>query len=177
MVQNKDLVEEKGLNGIKDEVDLSVGITNGNHEPEEESEEEDDYLKYLTVVPSLDKSVEGRNMSLISQSLSQFYAAIEGRKEYHKIKKELMGSYVPRETKKVEQIQETIVNKLELNDEIKTELDVVEQINEVTTTSIEEGAIGTKNFSLQLLKARLGKSILKNLLLNFHCFHIFSPRT
>ena len=155
MVQNKDLEEEKGVNGIKDEIDLSVITTNGNNELEEDSEEEDDYLKYLIVVPSLDKSVEGRNMSLISQSLSQFYAAIENRKEYHKIKKELMGSYVPRVTKKEEQIQETIVNKLEVTDEIKTELDV-EQINEVTTSN-EEGTIETKNFSLQLLKARLGK--------------------
>lgn len=157
MVQNKDLQEGKVKNGVKDEIDSSVVLTNGIHdESGDVSEEEDDYLQYLTVVPSLDKSVEDRNMNLISQSLAHFYSAIESRKEYQKIKKELMGSYVPRESKKEETIQETIVNKLEGKDVIKSELEVVEvseQNNEVTN---EEGAIETKNFSLQLLKARLG---------------------
>lgn len=96
MVQNKDIKKEKHeimKNGDAHEETL---LLNGKmNEKEDKSEDEDDYLNHLLVVPSLDRNVSSRNMNLISESLLGFYTAIESRKEYEKIKQELMGDLVP----------------------------------------------------------------------------------
>lgn len=175
MVQNKDIEEEKVTNGVKDEEALGLKLTNGNHEPEEESDEEDDYLKYLLVVPSLDHSVEDRNMSLISQSLMNFYTTIESRKEYYKIKQELMENHVPSERKEDKIIQEAIDDKLEVNGDIKSKQEELQQLNEVTNEQQHEEEHNIKNFTLQLWKARLGKCTTiahYNLLLFPHFFSV-----
>lgn len=135
MVQNKDIEASSLTNGDIGE----CSKTNGVHDPLEESEDEDDYLDYLLVVPSLDRSVENRNMSLISQSLMNFYAAIQSRKEYNKIKEELMENYVVQSVIKVdgEEIQETIVETLK--ETIESELNESVLIKNEVTTNYDNG--------------------------------------
>lgn len=160
MVQNKQLAKDTMENG--DEIEEALGSTskllNGTHdEASEESEEEDDYLQYLTVVPQLDASVEGRNMSLISQSLLNFYTAIQSRKEYPRIKQELMESYVPNDCKDDGKLQETLEVKLEETEAINSDPPKIEQINEVTQ-EYEAEAIETKQCTLRIHKAPFGKT-------------------
>lgn len=160
MVQNKELEKEKPIeNGENDALGSPSKITNGIHEDEsfEESEEEDDFLQYLTVVPTLDKSVEDRNMSLIAESLINFYTAIEKNRNYERIKQELMETYVPNDCKKVEQLEEIKVDKVEVEEAIICEHQELEQINEVTKTESEANAIGTRNLTLKLHKAPFGE--------------------
>lgn len=156
MVQNKDIDEETIVNGEKKETLNATKLNGVSHEMNEHSEDEDDYLQYLLVVPSLDRNVSNRNMSLISDSLSSFYTAIESRKEYPKIKQELMGNYVPDECMEVDspeiKLEEPIVNEIKVEVDIKIEVEQQENQNEVN----DEETIETKNFSLQLYKARLG---------------------
>lgn len=162
MVQNKQVEKEKIVeNGENDALGSQEKLTNGLDEEDEmfeESEEEDDYLQYLTVVPTLDKSVENRNMSLIAESLMNFYTAIESRKEYPRIKQELMESYVPNDCKKEEEVHEIIETKLEIEEAIISECQELEQSNEVTSkVEYEAEAIGTKKLILQLHKAPFGE--------------------
>lgn len=164
-MQNKQLEKEKTTeNDENGEDDATLGsennkITNGIHEEDEtfeESEEEDDYLQYLTIVPSLDRNVENRNMSLIAESLMNFYTAIESKKEYPRMKQELMDSYVPNDCKKEVEIHETIEAKIEIEEAIISDHQEFEQNNEVTKVEYEAEAIQTKKLILQLHKAPFG---------------------
>jgi hypothetical protein len=158
MVQNKDLEKEKVVENGDNCTLGSEAIINGIDEDEtfEESEEEDDYLQYLTVVPTLDKSVENRNMSLIAQSLMNFYTAIESRKEYQKIKQALMKSYVPNVIQKQEETKEIVNIKLEVEETIVCEQQESEQIKINEVTKVEREA-ETRKLILQLHKAPFGK--------------------
>lgn len=164
MVQHKELKKETIENGeVKDEAlgclnKSTNGINNESYEDSEE--EEDDYLKYLTVLPSLDESIENRNMSLISQSLLNFYTAIESRKEYNRIKQELMESYVPNSSNKDQTLQETSDIKLEKAEAIKSDYQELAQ-NEVNNFECETEAKGSaKDCILQLHKAPFGKNFI-----------------
>jgi hypothetical protein len=129
MVQNKD-IEATTSNGVC----KTNGVHNDPEEGIEESEDEDDYLDYLLVVPSLDKSVKNRNMSLISESLMNFFTTIESRKGLsQKIKEEIIDNYaMPSVVKAEEKIQETIVE--DPKETIKNEFNESEVVkNEVTT--------------------------------------------
>jgi hypothetical protein len=139
MVQNKEIDKEKLVNGKNDEkVDAlctntkklngASGVLNEMDEHSEE-EDEDDYLQYLLVVPSLDRNVSNRNVSLISESLASICTAIENRKEYAKIKQELMADRLM-----------SIVNKDEKNIELKPEIEPSEIIKTEPDTPIEANA-------------------------------------
>lgn len=165
MVQNKELEKEKVTeNGVVDESLGSQKFTNGIHEDEtfEESEEEDDYMQYLTIVPTLDKSVENRNMNLIAQSLMNFYTAIESRKEYQRIKQELMQDYVPNNSRKNDDIQEKVEVKLEVKEAINSKPEDCEPVNEVTKAECKSDEKGGKQLQLLIHKAPFGKIILNN---------------
>lgn len=171
MVQNKEIDKQTLTNGGSSEEKTPIVVTpkiNGtlNEEEEEEfSEDEDDYLQYLLTVPSLDKNVSCRNMNLITESLSNFYSAIEGRKEYQKIKEELMNELVvPRkteseETEKIVDVHEElpIVSDIidESSDELKSELVFDEETDEIEVTDVDSLTI--KKFSISFTRARFGK--------------------
>lgn len=92
MVQHKEIKKETPDHLKNGESHQETLLLNGKlNESEELTSDEDDYLRHLLVVPSLDRNVSSRNTSLITESLLSFYTAIESKKEYSKIKQELMG--------------------------------------------------------------------------------------
>ncbi|KAG5684519.1 hypothetical protein PVAND_013748 [Polypedilum vanderplanki] len=168
MVQNKDnnkLNKGKITNGDLKEETLEIPKLNGVHsETNDYSEDEDDYLEHLLIVPSLDKNVSNRNMTLISESLSNFYTTIENRKEYPRIKQELMGELnVPIKEKSVEKdvkIEEKdlqIVAEVKQESEIHIENEILpteEELNEIEIEVSDVESVKIKNFSLCFTKAR-----------------------
>ena len=157
MVQNKEIKKEMHKvvkNGDAHEETL---LLNGKlNENEENSESEDDYLEHLLVVPSLDKNVANRNMNLVSESLLGFYSAIENRKEYPKIKQELMGDLVPIKCEKQEEpiVEEKLIN----NDDIQLKIEEVNDEKDQKIEVNEEDIYAVRKISITFHKARFGKS-------------------
>ena len=162
MVQNKEIVKETRKvvkNGDAHEETL---LLNGKlNENEEQSDSEDDYMEHLLVVPSLHKNVANRNMNLVSESLLSFYTAIESRKEYAKIKQELMGDLVPIKSEKEDEpiVEEILIN----NDKSQLETSEVdvkleyEKDPEIEVSNDDKFAV--RKFTIIFPKARFGKSI------------------
>ncbi|CAG9802242.1 unnamed protein product [Chironomus riparius] len=156
MVQNKE-IKKQTLKVVKNgDAHEETLLLNGKlNENEEHSESEDDYMEHLLVVPSLDKNVANRNMNLVSESLLGFYSAIENRKEYPKIKQELMGDLVSIKSEKVEKriVEDKIINNddLQLNiEEIDIKLDNEDQKIEVS----KEEIYAVRKISITFHKAR-----------------------
>jgi hypothetical protein len=104
MVQNKEGEEKTPItNGEdkKEDCEESKPKINGHHSDYEDSDE-DDWLDHLLMVPRLDVSEPDRNKHLVSKTLLDFCSAIENRKEYQKIKQELLQNSVPIEPEKDE---------------------------------------------------------------------------
>lgn len=99
-VKDEDGEKEKELNGDEN--------VNGNVSDYEESDD-DDYLDHLLMLPPLDRDSCDRNKNLVSKTLLDFCAAIEGKKEYQKIKQELRLHAEQAEDKEKE-VSEPIVN-------------------------------------------------------------------
>lgn len=106
MVQHKEDEEKSIANGeIKTEVCESE-ITNGEnvkingHASEGEESDDDDYLDHLLMLPPLDGDFTNRNKNLVSKTLLDLCTAIESRKEYHKIRRELLLDSAPIDSKK-----------------------------------------------------------------------------
>jgi hypothetical protein len=161
MVQNKEIQKETRKivkNGdAHDETLLLNGKLNEN---EENSESEDDYMQHLLVVPSLHKNVANRNMNLVSESLLGFYAAIESRKEYPKIKQELMGDLVPIKTEKED--EPILEDKLIKNDETQpatAELVLKYEVEQDQKIEVNNDKFAVRKFTIIFPKARFGKSI------------------
>jgi hypothetical protein len=80
---------------------------NGDASDGEESEE-DDYLDHLLMLPPPERDDPLRNKDLVSKTLLDFCFAIESRKEYPKIKQELLMNCVPSECKQEEEVKEEV---------------------------------------------------------------------
>ncbi|XP_070506421.1 zinc finger protein draculin-like [Chironomus tepperi] len=157
MVQNKEIKKET-LKIVKNgDAHEEALILNGKlNESEEHSESEDDFMEHLLVVPSLDKNVAIRNRNLVSESLLGFYSAIENRKEYAKIKQELMGDLVPikNEKENVPIVEEKLINNdksqletVELNGKLEVEKDQKIEVS-------DEDEFAVRNFSIGCHRAR-----------------------
>lgn len=126
MVQGKEGEGEKVLvNGdVKKEENGEIK-TNENASVNEESDD-DDYLDYLLMVPPLDNYSDDRNKCLVSRTLLDFCSALESRKEYPKIRQELLmqSNTVPKQENKEPIVEE--------------QKDVKEEIVEDNLVKIEE---------------------------------------
>jgi hypothetical protein len=175
MVQNKEINKDTLTNG--EATETLVPKLNGVHTSSDYSEDEDDYLNYLLVVPSLDKNVSSRNMNLITESLSNFYATIESKKEYPRIREELMGELnVPTkeelDLKEIKLEEEQLPVVLEIKEEPEIDLKTIailptqeqQQQEEIEVTDIE--SVKIKKFSLCFTRARFGK---RSIARYFHC--------
>jgi hypothetical protein len=160
MVQNKEIEEKKLTNGVHEVVKEENGVeekSNGDVSDGEESEE-DDYLDHLLVVPPLDRDAPFRNKDLVSKTLLDFCTAIESRKEYPKIKQELMLNCVPIETQqeeeeKIEEDNEPILNGKEDSPPLQMSPIKVKDTIEVTDAEVPE----IRRQSIRLKKAQFGK--------------------
>lgn len=159
MVQNKEIEEKKLTNGVHEVKKEENGVeekSNGDVSDGEESEE-DDYLDHLLMVPSLDRDAPFRNKDLVSKTLLDFCTAIESRKEYPKIKQELMMNCVPIERKPEE---EKIVEDNEplLNGKEDTPPLQMSPIKVVDTIEVNEAEVPEiRRQSIRLKKAQFGE--------------------
>lgn len=158
MVQNKE-VEEKTptTNGDAKQEDCveAKPKINGHHSEYEDSEE-DDWLDHLLMLPRLDVNTSDRNKSLVSKTLLDFCSAIENRKEYQKIKQELMLNSVPIETKQ-EEIIPPDVEEVEVKEKEESPPPTAE-IVPIEVKIEEEAAPETRRQSIRLNKAKFGKN-------------------
>lgn len=109
MVQHKEDEEKVQVNGEVKNVENGETKTNENASDEaDEDSDDDDYLDYLLMVPTLDNYSNDRNKCLVSKTLLDLCSAIESRKEYPKIRQELMmlNNCVPKAEEKVDEIKE-----------------------------------------------------------------------
>lgn len=163
MVQNKEIEEKVLTNGIvvkkENEEATQSEKTNGFASESEESDD-DDYLDHLLMLPRLDVDTSQRNKHLVSKTLLDFCTAIENRKEYQKIKQELLLSSVPIECKQeVEEALPVVVEEAPIanvkeespqpQDESKPEIEVTQE-----TDAVPE----CRRQSIRLKKAQFGKS-------------------
>lgn len=170
MVQNKEVEEQVLTNGeIKTEANIEQcengklyeSETNG-HISEEEDSDDDDYLDHLLMLPQLDANSCDRNKSFfVRQCLLDFCTAIESRKEYQKIKQELLDNSAPPEIKQEAAEQEAVAPVLETNlngneesPQPETEPKAIEVTIEV---NLDEEVIETRRQSIRLNKAKFGK--------------------
>jgi hypothetical protein len=159
MVQNKEIQEKALTNGvheIKKEENGDVENMNGDVSDGDESEE-DDYLDHLLMVPPIDRDAPCRNKDLVSRTLLEFCTAIESRKEYPKIKQELLRNCVPTECKqeeaKVEEENEPIVNGKEDSPPLQ-----MSPIKVVDTIEVNEEEVpDIRRQSIRLKKAQFGE--------------------
>jgi hypothetical protein len=110
MVQNKEIDEKKLTNGVHEVKKVENGEAekmNGDASDGEESEE-DDYLDHLLMLPPPERDDPLRNKDLVSKTLLDFCFAIESRKEYPKIKQELLMNCVPSECKQEVEVKEEV---------------------------------------------------------------------
>lgn len=155
MVQNKETEEKVLTNGdIKKET--TPEPMNGDASDYEESDD-DDYLDHLLMLPPLNTDPTTRNKDLVSKTLFDFITAIENRKEYQKIRQELLLDCAPTEEKdekedavKVEEIVEVMVNGKESPEpEVET--------NELIEVNVEEVPELGRRQSIRLKKAQFGE--------------------
>lgn len=163
MVQNKDTEEKVLTNGeiegesVEKEEAYQNGKLNG-HESDYEESDDDDYLDHLLMVPRLDTDLTDRNKNLVLSSLLDFCSAIEGRKEYQKIKQELLANCEPLEFKQEEE-QLPIVETPNLIVDEEPPVHEAELIeNEVTTEEVKRVVPELRRQSIRLNKAKFGKS-------------------
>lgn len=111
MVQNKEIDEKQLTNGVHEVKKVENGETekmNGDASEGEESED-DDWLDHLLMLPPPERHDPLRNKDLVSKTLLDLCSAIESRKEYPKIKQELLMNCVPIECKQEEEVKEEVV--------------------------------------------------------------------
>jgi hypothetical protein len=179
MVQNKDIEEKPLVNGEikKEENGISEnGKTNGNGDLSDyEESDDDDYLDHLLMLPPLDNDPSNRNRSLVSKTLLDFCSAIESRKEYAKIKQELLMNCVPMECKqedeKVVLDNEPIVNGVEEPPtppqiEVSKEIEVKPELDDASVPDI-------RRQSIRLKKAQFGELKELNNENNFYKYLLF----
>ena len=162
MVQNKEVEDKPLTNGEiktedceKEKKENLQSELNG-HESDCEESDDDDYLDHLLMLPSLDNNTYDRNKALISKSLLDFCTAIESRKEYQKIKQELLLN----STNEYKQEEKTLEDKEELNLEIKEESpppEITIEPNEVNQEQIIETKVEIRRQSIRLKKAQFGE--------------------
>lgn len=158
MVQNKEVEEKTPItNGeVKQEnCEESEPKINGHHSEDEDSDE-DDWLDHLLMVPRLDVSEPDRNKHLVTKTLLDFCSAIENRKEYQKIKQELLLNSVPTEPKQDESPPpvEEEVKENGVEEPPPTTVDVT--LIEVKLEEVEP-VPETRRQSIRLNKAKFGK--------------------
>lgn len=159
MVQNKEIEEKKLTNGVHEVKKEENGVEekmNGDASDGEESEE-DDYLDYLLMVPPLDRHAPFRNKDLVSKSLLDFCTAIESRKEYPKIKQELLMNCVPtvdkQEDEKIVEENEPILSTKEDSPPL-----LPSPIKKIDTIEVNEEEVPEyRRQSIRLKKAQFGK--------------------
>lgn len=180
MVQSKGEEAKVLVNGdVKKEENGEIK-TNENVSVDEDSDD-DDYLDYLLMVPTTDDCSEDRNASLVSRTLMDLCTAIESRKEYPKIRQELLQqcNSVPKQEIVVETVQEQEKEKIDEDSLVKIEDEPIVQIEEpavlvnghgdckdepVSTGDEEEeqeenGRVpGSRRQSVRLKKAQFGES-------------------
>lgn len=162
MVQNKEIEEKvltngeiKGESSEKEEA-YQNGKLNG-HESDYEDSDDDDYLDHLLMVPPLDADVTDRNKNLVLSSLLDFCSAIEGRKEYQKIKQELLANCEPSESEQEEK-QLPVEENTNLNGKEESPIPEAEPpVNEVIEEEVKR-VPELRRQSIRLNKAKFGKS-------------------
>lgn len=90
MVQSKGDETKAMVNGDVTKEENGEIKTNENASVDDDESDDDDYLDYLLMVPPTDECSEDRNKSLVSRTLMDLCTAIESRKEYPKIRQELL---------------------------------------------------------------------------------------
>lgn len=159
MVQNKEIEEKKLTNGVHEivkEENGEIEKLNGDESDGEESEE-DDYLDHLLMVPPLNRDGPFRNRDLVSKSLLDFCTAIESRKEYPKMKQELLMNSMPIESKqeeeKIVEDNEPVLNGKE--DSPPLQMSPIKVIDTIEVNEAEVPEI--RRQSIRLKKAQFGK--------------------
>lgn len=162
MVQNTDIEEKVITNGVvkteENEEATQSAKTNGFASDSDESDE-DDYLDHLLMLPRLDVNTSDRNKHLVSKTLLDFCTAIENRKEYQKIKQELLMNVVPIECKQEADEVPVIVSDVEQimngNESPPPQIESNE-VNEVIPET--EAVPECRRQSIRLKKAQFGKN-------------------
>jgi hypothetical protein len=111
MVMVKEIDEKKLTNGVHEVKKVENGEAekmNGDASEGEESEE-DDYLDHLLLVTPPDRDNPQLNKDLVTKTLFDFCFAIESRKEYPKIKQELLMNCVPNEVEQEKEVEQEVV--------------------------------------------------------------------
>lgn len=162
MVQNKEVEDKPLTNGEivhedceKEKKETLETELNG-HDSDCEESDDDDYLDHLLMVPPLNRDTPERNKALISKSLLDFCTAIENRKEYQKIKQELLLSSVPIEYKQEEKTLEVKDESiLEIKKESPLPEPIVEPVEPIEV--IQETVAEFRRQSIRLKKAQFGE--------------------
>ena len=155
MVQNKEIDEKKLTNGVHEVKKVENGETekmNGDDLSDGEESEEDDYLDHLLMVPPLDRDAPLRNKDLVSKTLLDFCLAIESRKEYPKIKQELLSSCVSSECKEELEVEQEENEVLEEPPPLQ-----MSPIKIVDTIEVNEEVPEIRRQSIRLKKAQFGE--------------------
>lgn len=181
MVQNKEDEDKPLTNGEILEEDCekvkkeNLEIELNGHESECEESDDDDYLDHLLMLPPLDKDTADRNRALISKSLLDFCTAIESKKEYQKIKLELLLNSEPIETKQKEITPHIEQKPTSVTKEESPQPIVFKRPNEVNKEAVAE----LRRQSIRLKKAQFGKLLNKpdHRTLVYYIYHRFSSRT
>lgn len=165
MVQNKEVEDKPLTNGeIAEEDCEKVRKENleselNGHESDCEESDDDDYLDHLLMLPPLDKNTSERNNALISKSLLDFCTAIESRKEYQKIKQELLMSSSLTECKQEERtfhVKEE--QNLNIDEESPPPVAVIESTEtELSNEVSQEHVVELRRQSIRLKKAQFGE--------------------
>lgn len=142
MVQNKEEEVKMLVNGEIRKEENGETKTNENASVDEDSEDEDDYLDYLLMVPPLDNYSNDRNKGLVSKTLLDLCSAIESRKEYPKIRQELLlqNSCVPK-IEETPEIPEIVKEKDTEDDQHPKIAHITEDISEPPQQNLLNGDV------------------------------------
>lgn len=131
-------------------------LTNGEnvelngHESECEESDDDDYLDHLLMLPLLDGDFSNRNKNLVSRSLLDLCTAIESRKEYQKIKQELLLNSA---TKQCGEEETPTLDENTPNLNMKIETRPPDEVTHETAPDVPE----TRRHSIRLKRALFGE--------------------
>lgn len=152
MVQNKEIDEKKLTNGVHEVKKVENGETEKiNGDASGEESEEDDYLDHLLMVSPPDRDNPHRNKDLVTKTLFDFCFAIESRKEYPKIKQELLMNCVPIEVKQEVEVKEEVLEVVEPPQPQLSPIKVVDVIE------VNEEVPEIRRQSIRLKKAQFGE--------------------
>lgn len=158
MVQNKEIDAKPLTNGEIKKEENGTSETeklNGDASDYDESDD-DDYLDHLLMLPPLDANTNDRNKHLVTKTLLDFCSAIENRKEYHKIKQELLSNSVPSECKQEEEPLVVVEEIPMVQDEPEPPLAEPDKAIEVNGDDVPE----IRRQSIRLKKAQFGELVV-----------------